>query len=123
MRYRYRPVFDGHELIAFAYWTGEQVQHYYVKKSFFVQSLLDSHTPTVPYQHVIKSLDKITLKDYPPEVQAGVKQLRLGQEALTDELPQLKQARTNQELREFVNWFRRKASEDYGKHIKLLSAI
>ena len=121
MRYRYRPVFDGKELIAFAYWTGEQVQHYYVKKSFFVQSLLDSHTPTVPDEHVIKSLNEITLKDYPPEVQKGVKQLRLGQEAMTDDLPQLKQARTNQELREFVNWFRRQANEVYGKHIKLVA--
>jgi hypothetical protein len=115
MRYRYRPVFDGDKLIAFAYVAGERVQHYYINKSFFVQSARSLHTPTVPDKHVIKRLDKITLKDYPPEVQAHVKQLRLGEEALTDDLPaQFK----IEHMQTFVNWFRRKA-KDYGEILKL----
>lgn len=120
MRYRYRPVFDGDKLIAFAYWTGDCVQHYYVEKSFFVQSLLAPHTPTVEEEHLINSLDDITLEDYPPEVQAQVKQLYLGEEGLTDDLPELKQARTP-EWRDFINWFRRKANEDYGNTLKLVT--
>ena len=70
MRYKYRPVFDGDKLIAFAYVAGSRVQHYYIDKSFFVLSLFAHHTPTVKDKHVIKHLDKITIKDYPPEVQA-----------------------------------------------------
>lgn len=117
MRYRYKPVFDGDELIAFAYWTGTRVQHYYVKKSFFIPSLIDSRAPTVPDRHVIKSLEKITLKDYPEEVQAQVKQLCFGEEALTDELPT---GFKMENMQEFVNWFRRKA-QDYGKTIRELT--
>ena len=118
MRYRYKPVFDGDKLIAFAYWTGNCVQHYYVEKSSFVQSLLAPHTPTLKDEPVINSLDDITIEDYPPEVQTQVKQLRLGEEELTDDLPELKQAKIP-ELRDFVNWFRRKANEDYGNTLKL----
>jgi hypothetical protein len=118
MRYRYRAVFDGDKLIAFAYWAGDCVQHYYIEKSFFVQSLLAPHTPTVKDEHVINSLDDITVEDYPPEVQAQVNHLCLGEEELTDDLPELKQARTP-ELRDFVNWDQRKANEDYGNTLKL----
>lgn len=114
MRYRYKPVFDGDELIAFAYWTGNRVQHYYVKKSFFFRSLIDSRAPTVPDKHVIKSLEGMTLKDYPEEVQTQVKQLRLGKEALTDELPP---GFKIENMREFVNWDQSKA-RDYGKTIR-----
>ncbi len=118
MRYRYKPIFDGDELIAFAYWTGKNVQHYYIKKSFFCMY----ETPRAPIpkdEPVIKNLDGITLEDYPQEVQAQVKQLRLGDESLTDELPTLKSITKLEQWREFVNWFCRKANEDYGKNIKL----
>jgi hypothetical protein len=104
MRYRYRPVFDGNELIAFAYWTGKSVQHYYIKKSLLCM-YETPHAPTRVDEH-IKSLNKITLKDYPEEVQAQVKQWRLGEESLTDELPALKKITKLSQLREFVNWFR-----------------
>jgi len=67
--------------------TGECVQHYYINTSFFVQSARSHHTPTIPDKLMIKRLEKITINDYPPEVQAHVKQLRLGEEALTDDLP------------------------------------
>jgi hypothetical protein len=115
MRYRYRPVFDGDELIAFAYWTGDCVQHYYINKSFFIQSLLERHTPTVPDKHIIKSLDEITLDDYPKEVRTHVKQLHLGEEALTDNLPSPLKI---EYMQVFVNWFRRKA-KDFGQTLKL----
>jgi hypothetical protein len=117
MRYRYKPVFDGEELIAFAYWTGKTVQHYYLKAFFCL-----SEVPRAPIPNtdpVIKSLDGISLKDYPKEVQSQVKQLRLGSEALTDELPELKNITKLEQWREFINWFRRKANEEYGKHNKL----
>jgi hypothetical protein len=118
MRYRYKPVFDGDELIAFAYWTGKNVQHYYIKKSLF-RLYETPHAPTVKDEHVISSLDGITIKDYPQEVQTQVKQLRLGSESLTDDLPELKSITKLEQLREFVNWFCRRANEEYGKNIKL----
>jgi hypothetical protein len=117
MRYRYKPIFDGDELIAFAYWTGKNVQHYYIKSFDCISEL-----PRIPIQKnapVIKSLDRITIKDYPQEVQTQVKQLRLGSESLTDDLPELKSITKLEQLREFVNWFCRRANEDYGENIKL----
>jgi len=45
--------------------------------------------------------------------------LRLGSEALTDDLPELKSISKLEQWWEFTNWFCRKANEDYGKHIKL----
>jgi hypothetical protein len=118
MRYRYKPVFDGDDMIAFAYWTGNNVQHYYIKKSLF-RMYETPHAPIPNNDPVIKSLDGITIKDYPQEVQTQVKQLRLGEESLTDELPELKNITKLEQLRDFINWFCRKANEDYGKNIKL----
>jgi hypothetical protein len=68
MRYRYKPVFDGDELIAFAYWTGKQVAHYYIKPFICVSEL--PHAPMAEDEPIVKSLDGITLKDSPKEVQA-----------------------------------------------------
>ena len=48
------------------------------------------HAPTMKDEPVISSLDGITIKDYPKEVQSQVKKLRLGSESLTDDLPELK---------------------------------
>ena len=109
MRYRYKPIFDGDELIAFAYWTGQQVAHYYIKPFFSVSEI--PHAPMAKDEPIEKSLDKITLEDYPQEVQDQVKQLRLGQESLTDDLPELKSIKKLEQLQDFVNWFRRKANE------------
>jgi hypothetical protein len=117
MRYRYKPVFDGDELIAFAYWTGKQVAHYYIKPFFCVSEI--PHAPMASDEPIVKSLDEITLKDYPQEVQARVKQLRLGEESSTDDLPDLKQITKLEQLRDFVNWFRRKANENYGENLGL----
>jgi hypothetical protein len=117
MRYRYKPVFDGDELIAFAYWTGKNVQHYYIKKSLF--RMYETPRAPMPKDPIINSLDGITISDYPKEVQAQIKQLRLGSEDLTDDLPELKSITLLEQWREFTNWFCRKANEDYGKHIKL----
>ncbi|MEN8215865.1 MAG: hypothetical protein ABFS56_05715 [Pseudomonadota bacterium] len=108
MRYRYKPVFDGSELIAFAYWNGDCVQHYYIKPFFCVSELPHAPKPSEK-QVVIKSLDEITEKDYPQEVQAQLKQWHLGEEAFTDDLPVLKPGIKLEQLREFRNWFRRKA--------------
>ena len=64
---------------------------------------------------MIKRLEKITINDYPPEVQAHVKQLRLGEEALTDDLPA--QFKT-EHMQTFVNWDQSKA-KSYGEILKL----
>ena len=117
MRYKYKPVFDGDELIAFAYCTGKQVAHYYLKPFFNVSEI--PHAPMASDEPIEKPLDEITFQDYPQEVQAKVKQLRLGSESLTDELPDLKSVKTLEQLREFVNWFRRKANEEFGSNIAL----
>jgi hypothetical protein len=117
MRYRYKTIFDGDELIAFAYSTGRQVAHYYIKPFFSVSEI--PHAPMAKDEPIEKSLEEITLKDYPQEVQAQVKQLRLGQESLTDDLPELKSIKKLEQLQDFVNWFRRKANESYGEDLGL----
>ncbi len=68
---------------------------------------------------IVKSLDGITLKDYPQEVQAKVKQLHLGSESSTDDLPDLKQITKLEQLRDFVNWDQSKANENYGENLGL----
>jgi hypothetical protein len=97
MRYRYKPVFDGDELIAFAYWTGKQVAHYYIKPFICVSEL--PHAPMAEDEPIVKSLDGITLKDSPKEVQAKVKNLHLGEESSTDDLPDLRQITKIEQLR------------------------
>jgi hypothetical protein len=116
MRYRYKPVFDGDELIAFAYWTGKRVAHYYIKPFVCLSEI--PHAPSRRDEH-IKSLDGITLKDYPKEVQAKVKNLHLGEESSTEDLPDLRQITKIEQLRDFANWFRRKANEEYGENLGL----
>ncbi len=116
MRYKYKPVFDGNELIAFAYLNGDCVQHYYIKPFSCVSEL--AHAPKNGHKQVIiKNLDEITEKDYPQEVQTQLKLWHLGEEALTDDLPVLKQGINLEQLREFRNWFRHKANAFNTKQI------
>ncbi|RKZ74732.1 MAG: hypothetical protein DRR19_29890 [Candidatus Parabeggiatoa sp. nov. 1] len=60
MRYRYKPIFDGDELIAFAYWTGKNVQHYYIKPFFCISELprapIPKNEPVIIYLSILSGV-------------------------------------------------------------------